>query len=289
MLKIVASAVAFVMLSGVTASASTYEDVKEKLYRTALKYAGMDNDTPTPEAEYNRIIEKAKREWKLDEAMKYAGMDNDTPTPEDEYNRIIENAKREEQELLKSAKGDKNIYKTTLNVPLYRQDSQTWSNDKLGKGATDNASGLTIGKAGCLVTCVAMYHDYLDSGTPMNPGQINKTLRNAGLDTAFLNLSDVAKTLGYNVKLGVMKPDGEHIEYGDALPTMNQEINAGRPVIVGMFKSDDFTKTHFVIAYSNQGGSSILINDPSLATNHTQLSQYLNSGYVIRSLRSFTK
>lgn len=172
-----------------------------------------------------------------------------------------------------------------LNVHHFYQDGQTYSNDYLGTWS--NNTTYTIGNAGCLVTCIAMYHRFLE-GSQINPAGINLSLKAAGLDTSFLSLDGVATAYGWTSKCRVVTTI---TSVSTAKTKIQSEINSGRPVIIGLAKfnsNNEITNTHFVLSY-DYSGTNIYIHDPSKATDYTLLSQYTNNGWKIYNLRSYSK
>jgi len=185
----------------------------------------------------------------------------------------------------------------SLSVVHYYQNGSRaadWSGDYLG--TSGHNSTLTMTNGGCLVTSLAMYDNFF--GGTLNPGQMNKKLKDIGLDTSDLTLDIVGQKLGWTTGLRVVRTVTEK---NSAKSSIVAEIKNGRPVIVGLVKKNtdgtlDAAKTHFVVAYgyddTDKNNIVIYINDPDSGKDFTKLDNYLTSTSPygeIYNLRSFKK
>ncbi|MBQ5761863.1 MAG: SH3 domain-containing protein [Clostridia bacterium] len=134
----------------------------------------------------------------------------------------------------------------SLIVPSYRQTDSRWEDVELGK------SGKTIGRIGCLVTCMAMYETFR-TGKTVYPDAMSKKL-------SFSKSGDMSW------------PDDITIDYSSSLKNIYNLLKSGKPVIVGAKKSSG--GQHWVMVVGYNGGSitkssSYLINDPATASRKT--------------------
>lgn len=134
----------------------------------------------------------------------------------------------------------------SLVVPAFRQTDRRWEDVELGK------SGKTIGKIGCLVTCMAMYETFR-TGKTVYPDAMSKKL-------SFSKSGDMSW------------PDDITIDYSSSLKNIYNILKSGRPVIVGAKRSSG--GQHWVLVTGYNGGSitkssSYIINDPASAGRET--------------------
>jgi len=141
----------------------------------------------------------------------------------------------------------------SLNVPYFNQKDSRWANVTLG------SSKSTVGKAGCVTTCIAMAESFL-YGYSVTP----KTL---------------AKKLNYSSSGDLYWPESyKAYNKNDYLYKIYNELKNGRPVLVG-------AKTysggqHWVLVTGFKGGeikaSSFIIKDPG-KSSRTSLSEFFNA------------
>ncbi len=129
----------------------------------------------------------------------------------------------------------------------YNQRDASWGNMTLGN------SGYTMANAGCLVSSSAMVATHY--GKNINPGDI------AADDGAFFG------STGWLWK--DVTVNGIHIvrtSVSGGTSTIDSELGAGRPVIVGLFWSGG-SPEHFIVLKSGSGGNYIM-NDPFVENGH---------------------
>jgi LysM domain/Peptidase_C39 like family/Transglycosylase SLT domain len=101
-------------------------------------------------------------------------------------------------------------------TPMFKQGDKEWGSRTLG-------TGLSVGGQGCAMTATAMAISKI-SGKTINPGQLDATLdKNNGYAGNGLKWDVAAKAAG----LGHQKPAW-------SLETINKQVDAGRPVVVGV-------------------------------------------------------
>ncbi|WP_224371572.1 glucosaminidase domain-containing protein [Hyalangium versicolor] len=101
-------------------------------------------------------------------------------------------------------------------TPLFRQGDAAWGGRIMGDDST-------ISAAGCAMTSTAMAISKI-SGKPINPGQLDQYLdKNGGYSGDGLNWGVAAKAAGLSAA-----------KAGWNLDTINKQVDAGRPVVVGV-------------------------------------------------------
>lgn len=140
----------------------------------------------------------------------------------------------------------------------YNQRDSSWGNMGIG------SSGVSMADAGCLVTSVTMVashygknlkpSDIAGNGTPFVPGT-------AYMYQSWSSLGITVTRTPVSVSEGVI--DGE--------------INAGRPVIVGLYGSAAYPQ-HFIVIKGKDGGGYIM-NDPFLKDGGDGVKHLSDGGY----------
>ncbi|WP_395812024.1 LysM peptidoglycan-binding domain-containing protein [Archangium minus] len=142
----------------------------------------------------------------------------------------------------------------TFNVsadgtPKFRQGDAQWGGRALG-------SGSSISAAGCAMTSTAMAISKI-SGKVINPGELDAYLdKNGGYSGNAINWNQAAKMAG----LGAGKP-------GWSMGTINQQIDAGRPVVIGVdYKAGSnggSNGTDHWVTVTHRKGDTYYANDPA--------------------------
>lgn len=129
----------------------------------------------------------------------------------------------------------------------YNQRDSQWGSVRLGN------SNLSTAEYGCLVSSVAMMvTHYGKSLKPINIAVTNSAFYSPNRDTAML--WDSISVNGINLT---------RIRYGQNLGVLNNELAAGKSVIVGLFSGPG----HFIVIKSKQGNDYIM-NDPFMENGH---------------------
>lgn len=135
-----------------------------------------------------------------------------------------------------------------INVPLLNQKDFRWAFDTYG-----DDSGSIIAANGCAIVSLAMVDSYFQKKA-VDPGKIAQW---AGLDhyvtyagTAFTIYEAFGKERGYKVK--------EFYDFYEAM----EEVEAGRPVVVGINPGYFSTIGHVMVIRGYQDGK-VYINDPN--------------------------
>lgn len=162
-----------------------------------------------------------------------------------------------------------------LSIAKYYQNraGDPWINDIMGKGPD------TIRTSGCNLTSFTTLHNYY-SGVSDNPGTVNARL---GSIVDNFNYRAAANTYGYTY-------DGaascECKSYIDCVATIEGFIEQNIPVVVQM--KNPKGGYHYVLA-TGYGGTTVMINDPDIYKNHSELSQYNADGYIMDKIRIFRR
>lgn len=149
-----------------------------------------------------------------------------------------------------------------LDVISYKQKDELWANEKLGTYST-------IGKAGCLVTSMAMVHSY-KTGEVYTPVDMRDML--SFTSGGALSSWDLITDLGYTVET----ISGKISE--SLLMKIYVQIQAGCPVVLGSKQSSGGQHYVVVTGYVGDGesfnASDFTINDPGY-TKRFYLSDHL--------------
>jgi hypothetical protein len=137
------------------------------------------------------------------------------------------------------------------NLPLYQNDSR-WENDVLGFGSSE-----TIGKLGCLLTCLAMVGNHF--GGNETPASLNSKLKqNDGFQGPWVRaykISSVFPNVNYQQRL---KSDGQPAP----IDTIDAALAAGSlPVVRVDYSPAAGIQSHWIILHKKQG-EDYLIWDP---------------------------
>ncbi|WP_164014593.1 transglycosylase SLT domain-containing protein [Pyxidicoccus trucidator] len=101
-------------------------------------------------------------------------------------------------------------------TPMYKQGDDQWGSRRLGTGSS-------VGAAGCAMTATAMAVSKI-TGQTINPGEMDAYLdKNGGYSGNALNWGTAAKMGGLSAAKSPWNLD-----------TINKQIDAGRPVVVGV-------------------------------------------------------
>lgn len=143
---------------------------------------------------------------------------------------------------------------------LYQADSR-WSQLRLGDGPS------TIGKAGCLLTCLTMAARILGTRPALIPPHANKAFQDAAVyDGDRLRVHDAAPVLGLLAPLServVGQPGDPHLKdalrdaFGqDGLAILHVDYDGTKP-------GGDVSGDHFILA-AGWNPSTVLCNDPAV-------------------------
>jgi hypothetical protein len=156
------------------------------------------------------------------------------------------------------------------SAPVWSQGDPRWGD------AIMQTCGLTIRRAGCAVTSTAML--FAHYGVSTNPGILNQCLGDFACPlywgTAATRCSaDVVDFAGW--------PSFDW-------PTLEQEVQSGRPAILGMCQGGCSRRTHFVLVVDGKGTSpaAYRVHDP--ADGQTKaLSALTSAGWTLEWLRLY--
>lgn len=121
----------------------------------------------------------------------------------------------------------------------YNQRDSAWGNQTIG------LSGETMKEVGCLVTSMAMIASHY--GKQINPGEIAGSSNPFWGNTAYMNQGS------WTVNGVTMN----RTRIGSSLAKIDEELSAGRPVVVGIYGGPD----HFLVI-TKKDGDDYIINDP---------------------------
>ncbi len=147
--------------------------------------------------------------------------------------------------------------KITLSVPSFKQTDSRWANIKIG------TQGDTIKSSGCTTTALAMTESF----------HLGKTVTPA----------DMVKRLSYSSSGMLYWPSDyttELVSSSDYLPKIYTQLSKGKPVVLGMKKSNG--SQHWVVITGHSKSTSSLsagnftINDPGSNTR-TLLSEFVSA------------
>jgi len=127
----------------------------------------------------------------------------------------------------------------------YNQRDSQWGNRMLGN------STISVADAGCLITSMSMIMTY--HGKSVNPGDI------AGNSSFFSSYFPYADFLQGNLTIQGVATTRTRIGYNQA--TLDSELAAGKPVILGVSPYGSSKPEHFIVV-KEKAGSDYLINDP---------------------------
>ncbi len=173
------------------------------------------------------------------------------------WSRILYNGNKTgyvSSKYLSETKATDTYKKIALSVKSYKQTDSRWSSVKIG------TQGDTIGSSGCTTTALAMAESF----------HLNKAVTPA----------DMAKKLSYSSSGVLYWPSDystELISSSDYLSRIYSVLSSGKPVIVGMKKSNG--SQHWVVVTGHKKSTSSLsagnftINDPGSGTR-TLLSEF---------------
>lgn len=167
-----------------------------------------------------------------------------------------------------------------LNVPLYGQRGEYWSNDQLGTCYPE-----TIGSHGCAVSSAAMVFKYY--GVNTNPRDLNNWLtQNNGYDEGCLIDWGVAANYTEGKVQWI-----DSISYRTQPADLNKiksELDNGYPVIAEMCNDVGPLKPyyHFVVI-TGYSGSSFYINDPWFNESNTISARYGDPARAICGIRIY--
>ncbi len=159
------------------------------------------------------------------------------------------------------------------NFPLLKQSDPAWGNDIM------RTCNKTIANSGCCLTSFTMIHQYY--GGTNNPGQVNKIMGNSACKFQY---NVAANKFGYTISNYLYNDNG--IPNNDAMAFCLASIDERMPILIGMSKGQ---RTHFVAGYGyHYGKVTITIRDPA-KEDKIALSAYLDNGWRVTRLYSFSK
>lgn len=123
-----------------------------------------------------------------------------------------------------------------------------------------------------------MLHNYY-SGTNDNPGTVNSKL---GWAACPFNYNTASQKFGYAGKVVATSCNS----YSDCTALVATNIEKNIPIIVQM--KNPKGGYHYVLA-KGYGGTAVMINDPDIYKNHSELSQYNADGYIMDKIRIFRR
>lgn len=166
-----------------------------------------------------------------------------------------------------------------INLPLFSQRDSKWASKKLGTGT------ITIGTAGCLLTCLAMVAKYYGKDT--DPDRMNQSL---------IGVNGFAQQNLY-IWGSINKVYGD-ISEPKRVPTPNPltsaqfaeidaELAAGRPVIieVDFVPSTASVDMHFVVLTGKDSNGNYIVADPWYGDSGANLGRY---GVPAKTIQQYT-
>jgi len=164
------------------------------------------------------------------------------------------------------------------SVPTLSQNDPNWRNIAL-----NGCPGATIGSAGCTLTSTAMVFKYY--GGLYSPPDLNSCMGN--------NACPFYWSYSLNCKGGAFI---DSVSSGIAFnwTRLDQELNAGRPVIVKLRRNSCGpcvgTECHFVVITGGSGQipSGYNINDPWDGSSNKTLNYYTSIGYILCDLEIYS-
>lgn len=212
-------------------------------------------------------LEKQRREVEQNRASKQKLL-AETKNSEATYQQLLAQAQRElasYRDFVTSQFGSSYCTSGPVAQPdgwFYSQRDSRWCNTRIGN------SQETIGSVGCLITSVAMI--WKKYGNDINPVSIGSNPNNFVLNTAYMSTPP-------------SPPGYAYTRYtGQNLSVIDQELSAGRPVIVHIASGRD---GHFIVLKSGVNGS-YTMNDPLYEADLPFGSKY--ALLQIDSVRTFT-
>ncbi len=145
----------------------------------------------------------------------------------------------------------------------YNQRDSQWGNMGMG------SSGVSMADAGCLVTSVAMVATHY--GKNIKPSDIAGNEAPFVPGTAYMYQS--WSSLGITVTRSPSSPSES---------TIDSEINAGRPVIVGLYGSYSYPQ-HFIVI-KGKDGSGYIMDDPFLKDGGEGVKHLSDGGYTFSNI-----
>ena len=187
-------------------------------------------------------------------------------------------------------------FQNPLPVPAYSQNDSSWKNDRLGfpdSGYPTACDFCTIGGYGCFVTSYTMVYNYYQSNY-ITPKVLNNNLITGG--TKFVSNGEHCNNLmpggspyapsgvsrGSTYINDCVQPNC--IDSGN-IPIIQNEINAGRPMMAYVHYSPGGYKQHMVVI-TGYSGSTYYINDPWDGGQRTLSSGALGA-YVVDEVRQW--
>lgn len=176
------------------------------------------------------------------------------------WSRILYNGNQTgyvSSQYLSETKSTETYRKIALSVKSYKQTDSRWSSVKIG------TQGDTIGTSGCTTTALSMTESFHQ----------NKTI----------TPKDMAATLSYSASGMLYWPTNystELVTSSNYLSRIYSVLNSGKPVIVGMKKSNG--SQHWVVVTGHSKSTSSLsagnftINDPG-SNSRTLLSEFVSA------------
>ncbi len=153
-------------------------------------------------------------------------------------------------------------------VPIFNQLSYT---NVMG------SCGMTIRAAGCALTSTAMVFKYY--GVNTDPVSLNTCMGNAACPLYW-------STASSNCSQGKVSGAGfiQAFNYG----VIDQDLAAGKPVIIGMSTSAGYT--HFVVVTGGSGQTpgGYTINDPGDGSTNKTLANYANAGWRLETMNRYS-
>ena len=144
-------------------------------------------------------------------------------------------------------------------TPIFKQGDAQWGSRTLG-------TGLSLSSHGCAVTSTAMALSKI-SGNVVDPGELDAFLdNNGGYDGNSIYWDKAAKMAGMSAKTGGMNFD-----------TLNQQLDAGRPVVIGVDHTGDGKTDHYV-TLTGRNGNNYSANDPATGK---EMSFTLQNGQLV--------
>jgi len=149
-----------------------------------------------------------------------------------------------------TASNGRNFPTSADGTPLFKQGDAQWGSRTLGVSKT-------LSSHGCAVTASAMAMSKI-SGQVIDPGQLDAYLdANKGYDGNNLYWGKAANMAGLSATSGGMN-----------FNTLNQQLDAGRPVVLAVDHTGDGKTDHY-ITLTGRNGNTYYANDPATGASMT--------------------
>lgn len=224
----------------------------DRMVLISLEKSRLDYDAQKQLKEVKQIeIEKLKKKLDVDKLALASQVSSknkllaDTKNDESRYQKLLSDAQRQLASFRRfvNNQGGAGILGNQTKCDAwgcyYNQRDGQWGNETMG------LSRETMAEVGCLVTSIAMVASH--SGKSITPGDIARSTQPFWGSTAYMNQGSWT-VAGVTIS---------RTRIGSSVAKIDEELSAGRPVIVGIYGGPD----HFLVIKSKEGDDYIM-HDP---------------------------